>query len=307
MYIGSLGDFFSKGKCWLINQPKITKENKYHFIIMGGKIFKLDIYTGVLYEMNKNNNKNLYERALNSKGSNKTQNNINNKYFKNANINSYNKKQNGKKIISPKMKNILDQSLEKFENNKLFKKRNKSSNIKNYFSLTTRNYYKKRQDKSVNIYLNNKYIFNKIKKRNLNNKNTLEKNNCLTFDLNNQKRIRSKSHIYPALTFRKSLENENGNDSDNFIQEDICEIKKEDNGIITKVKNQIFKDKIFKILQKKYNFFKEDKNSIISIPKLKLDTARNLYVDKKNSVIEKILNRTAKTKHTIFLENKKSY
>ena len=305
MYIGSLGDFFSKGKCWLINQPRITKENKYHFIIMGGKIFKLDIYTGVLYEMNKNNSKNLYERALNSKGNNKTQNNINNNNFINANINPSKKKQNGKKIISPKIKNILGQSLEKFENNKLYKKRNKSSNIKNNFSLTTRNYYKRKQDRSVNIYLNNKYIFNKIKKRNLNNKNTFEKNNFLTFDLNNQKRIRSKSHIYPTLTFRKSLENDN--DSDNFIQEDICEIKKEDNGIITKVKNQIFKDKIFKILQKKYNFFKEDKNSIINIPKLKLDTARNLYVDKKNSVIEKILNRTARAKYTFFSENKKSY
>ena len=272
---------------------------------MGGKIFKLDIYTGVLYEMNKNNNKNLYERELNSKGNNKTQNNINNNNFINANINAYKKKQNGKKIISPKIKNILGQSLEKFENNKLYKKRNKSSNIKNNFSLTTRNYYKRKQDRSVNIYLNNKYIFNKIKKRNLNNKNTFEKNNFLTFDLNNQKRIRSKSHIYPTLTFRKSLENDN--DSDNFIQEDICEIKKEDNGIITKVKNQIFKDKIFKILQKKYNFFKEDKNSIINIPKLKLDTARNLYVDKKNSVIEKILNRTARAKYTFFSENKKSY
>lgn len=305
MYIGSLGDFFSKGKCWLINQPRITKENKYHFIIMGGKIFKLDIYTGVLYEMNKNNSKNLYERALNSKGNNKTQNNINNNNFINANINPSKKKQNGKKIISPKIKNILGQSLEKFENNKLYKKRNKSSNIKNNFSLTIRNYYKRKQDRSVNIYLNNKYIFNKIKKRNLNNKNTFEKNNFLTFDLNNQKRIRSKSHIYPTLTFRKSLENDN--DSDNFIQEDICEIKKEDNGIITKVKNQIFKDKIFKILQKKYNFFKEDKNSIINIPKLKLDTARNLYVDKKNSVIEKILNRTARAKYTFFSENKKSY
>ena len=250
--------------------------------------------------MNKNNNKNLYERELVLKRDNKTLNNINIKNKKDNTKSHNNKKQNDKKIISSRIKNIFD---EKNEKNKFYKKRNKSSNAKNYFSLTTRNYYKNKPDKSVNIYLNNKYIFNKIKKRN-GNKNAFEKNNFFIFDLNNQKRIRSKTHIFPNLNSKKSLNSDNDNDSDNFIQEDICEIKKEDNGIITKVKNQIFKDKIYKILQKKYNFFKEDKNSIINIPKLRLDTARNLYVDKKNCVIRKILNRTAKIKHTIFSENK---
>ena len=60
---------------------------------------------------------------------------------------------------------------------------------------------------------------------------------------------------------------------------------------------------MFKIFQKKYNFFQENKNSLINVPKLKLDTAKNFYIDKKNSIIKKIyLNKTERNRNKINFE-----
>ena len=311
MYIGNLGDFFYKDKYWLLNQPKITKENKFQFIKTGGKIFKLNIYTGVLYEMKINTNKHLYKSSLSSIKNIKTQNIKKCKgSTKNININikSLNKNKNEKNIISPKIKNRLNRTLEKKEKNKLNIKRNKSSNTNTNFSLTSRNYYNNKTEKLYNLYLNKKYIFNKIKKRN-ENRNNLEKNNFFTLDVNNNKRTRNKFYNFPPLNIKKTFDYEKNNDidSDEFFQEDICEIKKEDNRIITQVKNQLFKDKMFNILQKKYNFYKEDKNSIINIPKLNLDSARIFYVNKRKSPIKKLLSKTTRNKFKIFYKNKTSY
>ena len=285
MYIGNLGDFFYKNRCWLINQPKITKENKYNFLKIGGKIFKLNIYTGELFEINKDNNKNKNENTLKTKKNNKIDIHIKGK--NSININFYNKNNKEKNISSSKDKDIIKQFFEKKIKNKTFaKKRTKSLNINSYFSLTTRNFYKKK-DNILNKYLNKNFAFKGIKKRNKN-RNSLGKNNNFTFDINNNK-LEIKSSNYNSLNNKKSLDSDNDNDTDNiFIQEDICEIKKQDNEIIKKVKNRMYKDKMFKIFQKKYNFFQENKNSLINIPKLKLDTAQNFYVDKKNSLIKKL-------------------
>ena len=70
MYFGTLSDFFYKGKNWLINQPRITKEKSFQYIKLGGKIFKLNIYTGVLYEINTINKINYYRKYVKSKKNN---------------------------------------------------------------------------------------------------------------------------------------------------------------------------------------------------------------------------------------------
>ena len=300
MYIGNLGDFFYRNRYWLINQPKITKENKYHYMRIGGKIFKLNIYTGELFEVNKNNNKNLILNTLKTKMSNKDE--IITKEKNNTNINVYNKNNKEKKISSSKDKNIIEPYLEKKIKNKIFdKKRTKSLNINSNFSLTTRNFYKKK-DNILNIYLNKNFASKGIKKINKK-RNILDKNNYFTFDINNNK-FTNKFSNYNSLNNKKLLEFDNDNDIDNiFIQEDICEIKKQDNEIIKKVKNQLFKDRMFKIFQKKYNFFQENKNSVINIPKLKLDTAQHFHINIKNSIIKKFLNKTARNRNKINFEN----
>ena len=297
MYIGNLADFFNKDKNWLINQPKITKENKYQFLRIGGKIFKLNIYTGVLYEINNNNNNNQLNSTLHRKSIIKDENKK--KIEKNISIlKNKNKFQN---ILSNE-KIILNNSSDKKNKKDLNNKRNKSSNIKSNFSLTSRNNYKNKVDKSFNLYLNKKYALQGITKRNKHKEN-FGKLNCLTFDINNKNRLRSKFYNFPNIKIKKSIDYDN--DSDNiFIQDDICEIKKDDNGIITKVKNQIFKDKMFRILRKKYNFFKEDKNPLLKIPKLRLDTAQNIYIDKKKPIIKRLyLNKTARNKKIVIDNN----
>ena len=301
MYIGNLGDFFYKNRCWLINQPKITKENKYNFIRIGGKIFKLNIYTGELFELNKPNNKNINPISLKTKISNRDE--IITKEKNNTNINFYNNKNNKeKKTSSSKGKNIIEPFLKKIKNKILSKKRTKSLNINSNFSLTTRNFYKKK-DNVLNIYLNKNFAFKGIQKRNKT-RNSLGRNNNFTFDLINNNKLTNKSSNYYSLNNKKSMDYDNDDDTDDvFIQEDICEIKNEDNEIIKQVKNQIFKDRMFKIFQKKYNFFQENKNSLINVPKLKLDTAKNFYIDKKNSIIKKIyLNKTERNRNKINFE-----
>ena len=65
---------------------------------------------------------------------------------------------------------------------------------------------------------------------------------------------------------------------------------------------------MFKIFQKKYNFFQENKkskNSLINIPKLKLDIEKHFNIDKKNSIIKKLcLNRMERNRNKINLEIK---
>ena len=286
MYIGNLGDFFTKGKNWLINQPKITIENKYQFLRMGGKIFKLYLYSGVLYEIN--NNKNQLQNKLNTKQSNNIENvNNNNNIIKN-------KKKN--KIFLSNEKYIFNQSLDKKRKKDLNNKRNKSSNIKSNFSLTSRNFNKKKIDKSFNQYLNKKFALKGIINKRNKSKNEIEKINYLTFDINNKSKLKNTLHNFPSLNIKKSINSDN--ESDNiFIQDDIYEVKKDDNKIIEKVKEQIFKAQMFKILQKKYNFYKEDKNSFIKIPKLRLDIAQNIYINKRNSILKKLyLNKTDRNK-----------
>ena len=293
MYIGNLGDFFSKDKNWLINQPKITIENKYQFLKMGGKIFKLDIYTGVLYEI-KNNNKHQLQTKLDTKQSGSCESLKKNKTNNNFNIINKNKH----KIFLSNEKYIFNQSLDKRRKKELNKIKNKSSNIKSNFSLTSRNFNKKKVDKPFNIYLNKKYALKGIINKRNKSKNEFEKTNYLTFDINNKNKLKNKLHNFPSLKIKKTINSDN--DSDNiFIQDDddICEVKKDDNKIIEKVKDQIFKAQMFKILQKKYNFYKEDKNSFIKIPKLRLDNARNIYVNKRYSLLKKIyLNKTDRNK-----------
>ena len=289
MYVGNVRDFFYKSRFWLENQPKITKENKFQYMKLGGKLFKLNIFTGELFETNKSYNKVIYENKLKSKRSNKDESlKRNKKILTISNINIY--KNNKKEIKIPlKEKNILNKLKEKKTINKLSTKRNKSSNINTNFSLASRS-YKNNSDLILNIYLNKKYIYqgiDKIRKRNNNTK--FEKHNFLTFNNINKKEFRTLSYNYPKLKVKKVVEDNNDSDSDNFfIHEDVCEIKKEDNGITTSVKNRIFKDKMFKKLQKKYNFFKDNKISLFNIPKLKLDTAQHIFVDKKESFIKKL-------------------
>ena len=274
MYVGSLGNFFYKDKEWVNNQPKITKDNKFHYILMGGKIFKLDIYSGELYEIKKSNNKILFLKTLSEKRNHKHLDLMKNKTNTNININKE------KKDTSSINKNILNLFKNKTKK-ELCNKRNKSSNVKTNFSLSSRNYYNK-TEKFSNFYLNRKYVFSELTKKSKKRKRI---SNVLTFDGNNNKSLRNKFHNFPLLNIKKT----NNNDDDNlFIQEDICEITKEDNGIITQVKNRIFKDKIFEVLKKKYQFFEKNKNSILNIPKLKLDTAQHLYIHTKSSILKKI-------------------
>ena len=108
------------------------------------------------------------------------------------------------------------------------------------------------------------------------------------------------------------MDYDNENDIDNiFVQDDICEIKKEDNELVKKFKNRKFKDKMFKIFQKKYNFFQENKNSLKlfdNIPKLKLDITKYFHIDKKNSIFKKLyLNETERNRNKINFENKNFY
>ena len=304
MYIGNLGDFFYKNRCWLVNQPKITKENKYHYMVIGGKIFKLNIYSGELFEIKKSNNNSLNPNTLKSKNSNK--NEINTKGKNSTDINFYNKNNKEKKISTSEDKNIIESFLEKKIKNKIFpKKRSTSLNLNSNFSLTSRNLYKKK-DNILNIYLNKNFAFKGIKKRNKNLK-SLGKNSNFTFDINFNNILVSKSSNYNSLNNKKTLDYDNENDNI-FIEEDIWEINKQDNEITKRVKNRIFKDKMFKIFQKKYKFYQENKNSLLNIPKLKLDTAQHFYIDKKNCTIKKLyFNKTARNINRINFENKVGY
>lgn len=287
MYVGNVGGFFYKDKEWVTKQPKITKENKYNYIAMGGKIFKINIYSGELNVLSQKNNKFLFLKTLKAKKNNKELDIKKNKT--NINLSIQNKKEN--KSFSSIKKNIFD-LFQKKNKKKFYNKRNKSSNIKTNFSLTTRNYYNK-TDKLFNIYLNKKYVLTELKK--IENRNRV---NCLTYDSNRINSLRYKFHNFPLLDIKK--QNENNDDDDLFIQEDICEIKKEDNGIITKVKNQLFKDKLFKSLKKQYNFYEDNKNSFLNIPKINLDKAQNLYFHKKSSAIKKInLSKISERKNKI--------
>lgn len=302
MYFGNLSDFFYKGKTWLINQPRITKDKTFQMIKIGGKIFKLNVYTGVLYEINKNNNQIIIEKAK----TNNIKNNIKIKKS-NTNIKLYIKNKKEKKIYSSTEKNISNKSSDKKLEKNINTERNKNSNINNNFSLLSKNVYKNKNDKTFNLYLTNKYkLINNQKCKNINN---IEKYSFKTYATNNKKRLRSKSYNYPILNIKKTIDFDNNFDNI-FIQDDICEIKKDDNRLITKVKNQIFKDKMFTILQKKYNFYGEKKNPLLNIPKLKLNDAQKIYIDNKNTIIKKLFfnkNKTFRNKSKTLFENKTCY
>ena len=303
MYFGTLSDFFYKGKNWLINQPRITKEKSFQFIKLGGKIFKLNIYTGVLYEINTINKINFIENTLRAK---KIINDNLKLKKNNTNIKLYLNNKKEKKNISSCEKNILSQSsLSKKIQKTLNDKRNKSSNINNHFSLIPKNSYKKKMEKTFNLYLNHKYKLITNNNKNANKKLIrIEKYSFKGFDTNDKNSLRCKSYNNTNLNIKKSINYDS--DLDNiFIQDDADEIKKGDNRLITKVKDQIFKDKMFRILRKKYNFYKDNNKRFLSIPKLKLDTARKIYIDKKNSISKKLyLNKTLRIKSKTQLENK---
>ena len=74
MYIGNVSDFFYKSKDWLMNQPKVVKDNKFQFFKVGGKLFKFNILTGLLSEVNKNDNPNVLENSLKPKRINNNNN-----------------------------------------------------------------------------------------------------------------------------------------------------------------------------------------------------------------------------------------
>ena len=57
---------------------------------------------------------------------------------------------------------------------------------------------------------------------------------------------------------------------------------------------------MFKMLQKKYNFYKGDNHKCLQIPKLRLDTAQNIVINKKKSILRMLnLNKITTNKPII--------
>ena len=298
MYVGFLSDFFYKGKSWITNQPKITNHKKYHFILMGGKIFKLDICSGRFSELN-NKSFNV-KNALKEKNINDDIKNKKDKINIKLSLNKTNKK-----IISPKTNKRSNQSLYSKIQKNLSDKRSKSSkssnnNKKLNFSFSPHN-LKNHKEKIIFLFLNNKYKLTRNNKT-IKNKETIEKYNFKTKAINNNNnRNNYKSYNYPFLKIKKSIDFDN----DIFYREDLYDINKEDNELIKSVKNQIFKDKMFKILKKKYSFYKDNKNNSTNIPQIKLESARKIYFDKKINKCKNIFfNKTFRNRNKSFNGNK---
>ena len=300
MYVGSVSDFFFKNKNWLISLPKITNENKFQVFKMGDKIFQLNIYTGVLQEINQNNNLNNCENSLNAKRS-KTQDKtkkekISSKTYTNMKFNLNNQEESDMLPKNTQDKDENNNLIEKKFKKGLAHKRNKSLNINNDFCMTSKYILRNKKNKNksqisiADIYLNQKYIsINSIKK--------VKSRNFLTCDNSKKFKLKSssiKSTFIPKTKSKKIIINGiNDNMSENiyFPEDNKYEINKEDNEITTNVKNELFKDKIFRLLQKQYNFYSDykNKNDIFdNIPKLKLKTAKSIYIEKKKPITQKI-------------------
>ncbi len=304
MYVGSVSDFFFKNKNWLISLPKITNENKFQVVKMGNKFFQLNIYTGVLQKMNQNNLNNC-ENSLNAKRS-KTQDKakkekISSKTYTNMKFNMKNQKEESDmlpKNSQDKDENENDNPLVKKLKKELAHKRNKSSNINNDFCLTSKYFMRNKKNKNKNhnsasvadLYLNQKYIsINGIKK--------FKSRNFLTCDNSKKVKLKSnsiKSTFIPKTKSKKIIINGiNDNMSENiyFPEDNKYEINKEDNEFTANVKNEMFKNKMFRLLQKQYNFYNDykNKNDIFTcIPKLKLKTAKSIYIEKKKPLTQKL-------------------
>ena len=301
MYVGSVSDFFFKNKDWLISLPKITNENKFQLVKMGNKFFQLNIYTGVLQEMNQNNNLNNCENSLNAKRS-KTQEKakkerISSKTYTNMKFSMKNQKEESDMLPkNTQDKDEKDNPIEKKLKKGLTHKRNKSSNINNDFCLTSKYFLRNKKNKNksqnsvVDLYLNQKYIsMNGIKK--------VKSRNFITCDNSKKFKLKSndfKSTFIPKTRSKKIIINGiNDNMPENiyFPEENKYEINKEDNEITINIKNELFKDKMFKILQKQYNFYNDYKNKndiFANIPKLKLKTAKSIYIEKKKPLTQKL-------------------
>ena len=301
MYVGSVSDFFFKNKDWLISLPKITNENKFQVVKMGNKFFQLNIYTGDLQEMNQNNNLNNCENSLNAKRS-KTQEKTKKEKFSSktyTNMKFSMKNQKEENDMLPKNTQDKDENdipIEKKLKKNLAHKRNKSSNINNDFCLTSKYFLRNKKNKNksqnsiANLYLNQKYIsINSIKKG--------KSRNYLTCDNSKKFKLKGsefKSTFIPKIKSKKIIINGiNDNMSENiyFPEDNKYEINKEDNEITTNVKNELFKDKMFRILQKQYNFYYDCKNKndiFANIPKLKLKTAKSIYIEKKKPLAQKL-------------------
>ena len=207
MYVGSVSDFFFKNKNWLISLPKITNENKFQVFKMGNKIFQLNIYTGVLQEINQNNNLNNCENSLNAKRS-KTQEKtkkekISSKTYTNMKFNINNQEESDMLPKNTQDKDENNNLIEKKFKKGLAHKRNKSLNINNDFCMTSKYILRNKKNKNksqisiADIYLNQKYIsINSIKK--------VKSRNFLTCDNSKKFKLKSssiKSTFIPKTKF----------------------------------------------------------------------------------------------------------
>ena len=310
MYLGNVSDFFYKNKLWLVNQPKITNENKYHYFEIGGKIFQLDIFYGFINEIDKNDKTYIFRKSLKAKRSN-THGNLKidtiktNKY---KNLKFYIKNKKEKDINFSKSNKIIDKSSEKNKKAQSFKKY-KSSNINHNFTLSRQYFFRNENTNKefANLYLNKKYLLTLDVKKYIKNKNNFKKNNFLTLD-NNQVSHKIRRESIPFFNINNKETIHSNDDQDNiFINEDMCTIEKGDNGLVKSVKDEIFKDRMFKILQKKYNFYNDNTNNSLNIPKLNLRTAEKIHFEKKLSGIQKLyINKTAREKNKILMEFKQN-
>ena len=279
MYFGNVRDFFYKNKNWLITQPKfeMKKSNLTEYIKIQGKYYKMDLSTGKL-EIIKN--------SLDKK-----------------------QKKFGKKIISKssnqKVISLSTENRRKNDNKKRNRvSRNKNINLNKMQNLTMLTTFYRLKNKSMTNSIPRKItdttasgVIPKTDRQKIDDKNLfplksrIVKNKIFNTNVKTlryktlPKNSNKKGLLYSLNRLREPKKDfsdiDEKNPADIFFDEDIYDLNKKENDseLVKEVKNQIFKNRIFHIMRKNYNFYNDSKTRLVKIPNINLAEAQSKFLE----------------------------
>lgn len=322
MYVGNLSNFFYKDKNWLFKQPKFSiQDNPIHNIIKIGKnYYTSDNLSGKLELIKSNTISQIINEQNNEKENNdffpKILGNIkkNNSYNTNSETN-YEKNSSNNQILSicsnikEERSQSKDINVTKIENKLL---NNSSANVDDNIIVDVKEkkphdrknndriIFKKKFKKNNTTPKDNKSIKRKIRKISDKRKKYIE-------DLKSTMTINDNSNNNTLIIMSKSIDNRNNKYKISvkdmkqvdlskvfFPNDKSLKIKNGDSWYLKTLKNQVYKDRVFNDLKKKYQFYEDsfNKREDLEIPKLNFKKEmllnKNIIFPTKETIYHKI-------------------
>ena len=279
MYFGNVSDFLNNNKNWLITQPKfrIKKSNLVEYIKIDGKYYKMDLSTGKLEIIEKSlekrqekSDKQLINKFSNKKLASLSVENKNNINAKKRNIIS----RNGINSVNKKQNLTLQTNFYKVKNKSIIKSTPRKITETSMSKILSKTYRPK---------INNENLFTP-KSRII--KNKIFKSTAKNLQYQKLiKETKNKGLLYNLYTSSESKKNisnfDEKNPNDIFQDVDLYDLNKNENDteLVKKIKNQIFKNKIFHVMRKHYNFYNDNKTKLVKIPNINLAAAKNKFLE----------------------------